>query len=570
MAKSTNLLIFILLIVYPFGSFVASHSQYEVYSLKSFLESSTLIFFIFFIFVALIIKFLQHYFHLLKVDTIILQGVIIYAVLCLFFSVHDPTSIDMNGFATRISQSKLYMNIAITIILVVISRIFKFKEYLKFSWLLVVTYLFLNIFNYFYIVWAYDNDKKITFTRNNLIVLSFDGLGLPALDHLLQENENFIPDDFYIIPNVLSNAPATVTSVFSELNGNQNWKLEYKSEGDLLQSAAPSYLDSYGNLYSYGVYNSFMPDNVESVTRIQSKAPSLIDFSVFLNASFCKLGICGLGYKYGRVSNYLNQLPMLDRLLFLSENDAILINEQIRDDLINAVQTATVEDSQKLTGYWGHFNHTHSPIRTNADCNFASDKKIGLHFDVSVVELKCQLELFSKLVSSLKALGIYDSSTIIFKSDHGRSNNVYLSDDIANTSSLNGDLHPRYAAQRYQPILLIKPASQLGMNNIIFDGTVNLLGDLGKTYCIIGQTFKPEYEGCNKFSGRSFIRSSSDAKQKNNNSDNLSAYAYIPKNMTSTHMFGDLQPQKVMRNIDIKNFDQFVSQVTKIKKETQE
>jgi hypothetical protein len=232
------------------------------------------------------------------------------------------------------------------------------------------------------------------------------------------------------------------------------------------------------------------------------------------------------------------------------------------------MSTAKVINDEGLTGFWGHFNHTHSPIRTHSDCSFVSEAEIGLHFDATVSELQCQFELLNELILILKSLGIYETSTIIFKSDHGRSNDVYLSKEMASLSSLVGNIHQKYAAQRYQPILLIKPSSQLSINNSIFDGTVNLLGDLSKTYCVVAQTMKFQYEGCEKIVGRSFVRSSSDVDQKNDNSDNSSAYVYVPKNMNSTHMFGDLQPRKVMRNVDIKNFDQFVLSITQITKET--
>ena len=69
---------------------------------------------------------------------------------------------------------------------------------------------------------------------------------------------------------------------------------------------------------------------------------------------------------------------------------------------------------------------------------------------------KCGLDKYVELIDKLKDLGVYENTTIIFLSDHGKPVAYYPNSPPPHNLKINE--HPEYGFDRYQPFLMIKPA----------------------------------------------------------------------------------------------------------------
>jgi hypothetical protein len=129
-----------------------------------------------------------------------------------------------------------------------------------------------------------------------------------------------------------------------------------------------------------------------------------------------------------------------------------------------------------------HFTFTHFPVDFDATCTFRSDDKrwYEAHQNEDGIrsQVMCALGKFARFLERLKALGIYDQSLVVLKSDHGEP--TFYFSEYPDNVRING--HPNWGYSRYRPALMIKDFA-VSRSRMTSRNRLVLLNDLAKTLC---------------------------------------------------------------------------------------
>jgi hypothetical protein len=191
------------------------------------------------------------------------------------------------------------------------------------------------------------------------------------------------------------------------------------------------------------------------------------------------------------------------------------------DHWVEQVRVSEKEFSVRML----HFTFTHFPVDFDAACNFRSDDQrwYDSHQNEDGVRSQtiCALNKFVQFITRLKALGIYDPSLVVLKSDHGEPTNYFSS--FPNYMRING--HTFWGYSRYRPTLMIK---NFGANSstIAYRHELVLLNDLAKTLCVSSGLATR----CDDFGGVNLLSDDLDTFDE-------PYYVYVVKNSSSDFTF---------------------------------
>lgn len=340
---------------------------------------------------------------------------------------------------------------------------------------------------------------ELSSTRN-ILVLSFDGLPGPAVQDVL----DLRPDlrerlrDFTFYRGAASSSSATSSSTATSLYGNRNYKNDYQTDEAMWYSAPEmlitNRLDQAGwRVSTYGAYAGLFQTRERAFHALVERPPP-------------------------------STLTLLNAGLVRSLTRYFVINQPIRHDLDGLYAQALAGLTGSTTGaaipfsaahipdwkvplsgtgpdvpayidrlqvvhrdpvaHFLHFPHTHHPVELDRDCRWAGQNKAwyDAHQDYEglIEQTQCGLSQMADFVDKLKAVGVYDQSLIVLKSDHGEPVSY---NDPRTIESFRIRDHPMWGYGRYAPLLAIKDVGTSRPGPATDDHPV-LLDDLARTLCV--------------------------------------------------------------------------------------
>ena len=330
-----------------------------------------------------------------------------------------------------------------------------------------IYFLIIITFNLALLVSKFENKINTnlnTFGKGNLLVVSFDGISGNILEEVIENNSNYKSNfkDFTLYPNYIAFFPATRYSTSSELINTKDTN-KFTNKNLLINDN-----EVINRVYTYGMYSTF------SLNKNK-----LYDGSFFLNdKTFFLINLYNIYIfpSFARWSNYFIVDP-LER--FASKNPSLYIsfmkklslnfseftNEDLKyqnsvlrismlesDILFNKFKYDNKKDTNKI--YFFHFAFSHYRIRHDKNCefiDFTERKKYQSYFGNTEIT-KCVAKKINFIIDKLKEKGVYNDTTIIFKSDHGKPvgyyKNEYRNMKINNNYS--------WGAGRYNSFFMIK------------------------------------------------------------------------------------------------------------------
>jgi hypothetical protein len=184
-----------------------------------------------------------------------------------------------------------------------------------------------------------------------------------------------------------------------------------------------------------------------------------------------------------------------------------------------------------------HFTFSHYPVDFDETCRYRGDE-LGFHErreneEGVLGEVECILSTLPHVLDKLRDLGLYDSATIVFKSDHGKPAS-YATEPPGNLA-INGHY---LGYDRYRPFLMIKPPDRREPELEVVDELV-LLDDLARTLCRIVR----KDASCEEFPGLDL------------NAEDLSSSGsynlYVVKALSSDHQYDNHRVVRLPRDADL-------------------
>jgi hypothetical protein len=337
----------------------------------------------------------------------------------------------------------------------------------------------------------------------NVVVLSFDDLPGNVVRKVFSERPELRDafKDFIFFDEAIALAPATRESITGELFGNRN----YRDIGDT-QEQVLEHLDSStlpfnrvakagAAVFTYGVYNLF---NVDRAKQLDSgdiygglQGDVLQDSTTFLEYAVGRMAtgravklLRGLGltrYAIAALTTTTGDELWLRLLEHKGSRwDISYIKQKL--DLEAFIANVGVGRSGRYVAYM-HFLHTHFPVDLDRTCEYRSDDETWHLQNQSEAgtegEAICALTQAARLIDRLQALGVYEKTFLVIKSDHGKPTTYYH--EAPHNYEING--HAFLGLNRYRPLLMVKDRGRLAPRIEVVSEWVTL-GDLAKTMCL--------------------------------------------------------------------------------------
>ena len=366
-------------------------------------------------------------------------------------------------------------------------------NFIKFTFFYLIVSLCVNSFIFTKNFLIPNNDLSINSTlnkfeigKNNLLVISFDGINGNVISDLMDEDNKKIFKDFYLYPNYTVSFPATLLSISSELTNIND--LNIISNKDLIINKNKKNLNS---IFTYGSYNKifngknkieegfFYYDNAifKSNAFLQTVLfPSVSRWATFIAYNALQK------FRNTNVYNYLLKVLSFD----FFKNNQLLVKDYYR---ISSLEVSQLFNKKNYVNtntnnvYFFHFSFSHWHILFDKNCNYRpmlnQNKNTELqNFQGNVENTKCVLKKIKLIIKSLKENKLYDENTLIFKSDHGKPNG-YHNIDLYN-QGINNNL--RWGIGRYNSFFMIKNINEKKENIKILKNNIGS-SFLYNTYC---------------------------------------------------------------------------------------
>ncbi len=386
--------------------------------------------------------------------------------------------------------------------------------------------LYSGLYNGFKILRSESVDKKSVAqkfnqlsSKNNVIVIGLDGVPGHMVEAVFASNPKLKASfkDFTLYQNAIASAPATVASIMGEMFGNIDLKTIAKTQAGLLEKLDMESLlvnKSEYDTFTYHVYNYFnsSPEtriNIGELANISLFGSRQINYSLnFYEYVVIRVGTkqslamlyhinrklrdtFGLGEfetnTFPKIASKFYPMPVEQNELLKSLENHQGSNRWHKEDVTSIldmehfIKGLTVGSSNKSARFM-HFTFTHFPVDFDASCTYRADDKKWFDENQNekglINESECGLKTLSDLLTKLKALGIYDNSFIILKSDHGQPASYY--DEAPKNLTING--HKRLGFDRYRPFLMVKNYKQQ-RDTLAVRKEFVLLDDLAYTVC---------------------------------------------------------------------------------------
>lgn len=169
-------------------------------------------------------------------------------------------------------------------------------------------------------------------------------------------------------------------------------------------------------------------------------------------------------------------MPFVIKNAALQKEFGTLSKVDARKSLQALTEHFSVDKSIDKKFLWIHSLQTHAPVR------FMEDGKFSFELTVNDIkgEITDALNMLSRIVKKLQALGVYDNSLIIILSDHGFPTIRKLTAISTEQLYLGTPLGPfGPAAGQYEPTLMVKPPNAHGQ--VGYRDTAITLLDFRKT-----------------------------------------------------------------------------------------
>lgn len=401
-------------------------------------------------------------------------------------------------------------------------------------------------------------------SKENIFVLSFDGLPRDVVLEVIRENERFATalSDFVLFDQVISSGAATTASLTSETSGIPNLKKDYGTEDKLYVQVTekdrtiPTVLGKHGFLVStYNAYNCCYKGkerhfdrgaltDVLLSTRIDQAAEA-IDYGLARTLT----GRFAVARDW--VRRFASLLPISTdaQSTNLFDLQARTINHKGRDwdvdnirsitDLERYVSSLTVATDRKVAQFL-HFTHTHYPVDFDRGCRYRSDDAFWYNAnqnrDGLKEQVRCAVGEFTQFVQRLKDIGAYDNALVVLKSDHGEPV-AWMDPNRYEGFAIRG--HEYWGFGRYTPFLAVKGVGQR-RNQFAVDSRHVALSDLANSIC--RATIVAEFD-CGMFAG--FNLFNPDAKI----SDGATYNVYIVQSASSDFRLDTHEDVELPRNV---------------------
>ena len=329
-------------------------------------------------------------------------------------------------------------------------------------------YFFIIItFNLVLLTSKFENKNNInlnTFGKGNLLVVSFDGISGNILEEVIKNNDKYKLNfkDFILYPNYITFFPATRYSTSSELINTKDIT-KFENKNFIINDK-----EVLNRVYTYGMYNNFSLNKnklYDGGFFLNDKTFFLINlYNIYIFPSFARWSN---DYILNPIEKFASKNPSLYisfmKILSLNfskftnkdlkyQNDVLRISISENDILFNKFEYNDKIDTNKI--YFFHFAFSHYRIRHDKNCeyiNFMERDKYQSYFG-NIEITKCVAKKINFIIDKLKENGVYDNTTIIFKSDHGKPVGYYKNE--YKNIKINNNYH--WGAGRYNSFFMIK------------------------------------------------------------------------------------------------------------------
>jgi len=336
----------------------------------------------------------------------------------------------------------------------------------------------------------------------NVIVLSFDEVPGNIVREVFSQRPELRNafKDFIFFDEAIALAPATRESITSELFGNRNYRDIGDTQEQVLEDLDLSTLPfnrvakAGAAVFTYGLYNSFNVDQAKQLDLGDiyggHEGDVLQDATTFLEYAVGRMAT-GRAVKLlrqtGLTSHAIAALTTAngDELWFRLLNhkgarwDISFIKQKL--DLEAFIANVRVGRSGRYVAFM-HFLHTHFPVDLDSTCEYRSDDETWHLQNQTEAGLEgeaiCALTQAARFIDRLQALGIYEKTFLVIKSDHGKPTTYYH--EAPHNYQING--HSFLGLNRYRPLLMVKDQGRLAPRIDVVSEWVTL-GDLSKTIC---------------------------------------------------------------------------------------
>ncbi len=351
---------------------------------------------------------------------------------------------------------------------------------------------------------AFGKADFVKVGKKNVFVVSFDGLSGDIVTDVIRDNPEMAAafSDFVLFTDAFSGAPTTEASMRSESFGVRNYhSLGLKTERELRryleQSLATdlpvnSIPDSMTYGYIYSQRNLKIGDLSEGRFEYAAMMHRMWFEAVVARIVTPKL-FTAAGMR--RVSAGVEALVSA----WLRDGQSSGLAAEIRNykgvapwkaasllafDDFNGMVRGLHVGTSGFTLRKMHFAHSHFPVDFDSRCRMRSTDaewpKTVQNEEGLREETKCWLRQYRAFKEKLVKLGIYDSSAIIFKSDHGAPVTYFK----VPPRSLTISDHPLLGYDRYRPMLMIK-GFDMRSPRLVFNNSLVGLPDLARTTCLL-------------------------------------------------------------------------------------
>ena len=352
--------------------------------------------------------------------------------------------------------------------------------------------LFFSFINIFFLKQKSNENVNLEkFGKNNILVVSFDGINGNVINEVLNDTKQneFNFKDFVLYPNYTVTFPATVNSIQSELTH------ETQIKDFDLKKLLINRNDLIDRTYTYGSYNEiFLGSN-----KIHKGSFFIDDKVFFLKNFYIKYVLPSFSrwmtfYFYKEIDSYIEKNSKLFVKIFkllsfdfsnyqkfenlLDSTDLYRIGLLELDLLLNKFRFEPETATNNF--YFFHLTFSHVRIRNNENCDpikFDDRTKFQSVYGNKQIT-KCVIKKMNFIINKLKKEKVYDDTTIVFKSDHGKPTKFHKSKKL----NLKINNNPYWSAGRYNSFFMYKDKNKDSAKIEIRDKTI-MSDDIYNFYC---------------------------------------------------------------------------------------
>ena len=406
------------------------------------------------------------------------------------------------------SKTNLIISIFIAFALILLN-LYLIKNFSRIIFILLIGPIFVLLFNIIQnnqSTFFSSKDQKLEFipfsSNQNIIIISFDALQGDVMKSAIQGNSEHF-EGFTFFENAVAPAPYTTHSLLAQKStslNNEDSIFKYLAKPKQNKKKIKFYKDNFitskfkKNNFSIETYGSF--GKYETAGTNQLKSLSKNNFNYIFKIS-------SLRYDFYNLYNNLNKhLTKIYSKNIKKKNNRIFDNplKNSINDYNSFLNTTSVKET-KPTLRLHHYAFTHDPVLFESDCSYNPDKKKN-RYEYQLKEANCATKKIIEFLRILKKYKIFDNSTIIFQSDHGRECVYDNPNKIKNFNVADLECN-----NRYQTFLMLKKEFTK-KNKLNYDSRMVTNTDITFTLC----RYYLDKSSCDNFIGTDLfsIQSSED------------------------------------------------------------